>query len=240
MAEPDLLGTPSGTPPGGVGPATLPPVWVGVNIVLAVYGIWSAWPATYAYDIPDSALYLIYAGLVADVVNILWGLYLVGLAVSESARFPRNFMVWQIVNIIWIVLREAYVLVAPDFVVTLPPLLYAAGEIAIGVVCILLLRRRPETASAYSNTGSEPPPLIVSVIAGFLGVVIGGALGFGAGLGLGIFISEATDMSCFEGACGFFAFFMGLGGMLVGAIAGGIFAIWRTNRRKAAPGIVKS
>lgn len=237
MTQPDLSGTRSSTPPGGVGPVVLPPIWVGINILLAAYGIYSAWPVTYAYDIPDSALYLIYAGLIAGAVNILWGLYLVGLAVGGSARFPRHFTIWQVVNIVWIVLREAYVLVTPDFVVTLPPLLYAAGEIAIGVICILLLRRRPEAASAYSNTGSEPPPLIVSVIAAFLGVVIGGALGFGTGLGLGVFISEATHMSCFEGACGFFAFFMGLGGMLAGAIAGGIFAVWRTNRRRPAPGI---
>ena len=39
-------------------------------------------------------------------------------------------------------------------------------------------------------------------------------------------------MSCFEGACGYFAFFMGLFAMLAGAVAGGIFAVWRVNRRR--------
>ena len=39
-------------------------------------------------------------------------------------------------------------------------------------------------------------------------------------------------MSCFEGACGYFAFFMGLFAMLAGAIAGGIFAVWCVNRRR--------
>ncbi len=47
--------------------------------------------------------------------------------------------------------------------------------------------------------------------------------------------AEATDMSCFEGACGYFAFFMGLFALLAGAVAGGIFAVWRVNRRRASP-----
>ena len=226
-----------GTAPGasGSGPATLPALWVGFNILTAIYGVYSAWPVTYAYDIPDSALYLVYSSLAAGVVNILWGLYLIGLAVGRSVRFPRHFTIWQIVNIVWIVLREAYVLVTPDFVVTLTPLAYAAVEIAIGVICIRLLRYHPGTAATYSNAETERPPAIVSVIAALIGVIIGGALGFGAGLFGGVIISEATDMSCFEGACGYFAFFLGLAVMLAGAIAGGIFAVWRTNRRRPAP-----
>jgi hypothetical protein len=218
--------------PGAAGLAALPAIWVGLNILLAVYGIYSAWPAMHDYRIPDSALYLVYGGLAGGGVNILWGLYIVGLAVSRSVRFPRHFTIWQVVNIVWIALREVYVLVTPDFVVTLPPLAYAAGAIAIGVVCILLLRRRSGTAGAYSNVETERPPAIVSVIAAVLGVVIGGVLGFGAGLLGGGLIAEVSDMSCFEGACGFFAFFIGLAVMLVGAVGGGIFAVWRTNRRR--------
>jgi len=220
--------------PGGTGAALLPPIWVGVNILLAIYDIYSTWPATYGYELPDGALYLIYAGLGAAIVNILWGLWLVALAVSGSAGFPRHFTVWQVVNIIWVVLREAYVLVAPVFVVTLTPLLYGAAEIAIGVICILLLRRRQDVAVVYSNDGGKPST-IVSIIAGMLGLVIGGALGFGIGLGVGIAISEATNMSCFEGACGFFVFFVGLGGIVVGAVAGAILGVWLVNRRRRAP-----
>jgi hypothetical protein len=222
-------------PAGGPGLATLPPLWVGVNIALAVWGIVEAWPAVFDYNIPDAALHLIYGGLIAGVVNILWGLFLVGLAISRSARFPPHFTVWQIVNIVWIIGREAYVLVTPDFVATIQPLLYGAGEIAIGIFCIIVLRRKSEMSQAYSNTGTQRPPVIVSIIAAILGVIIGGALGFGAGmLGGGLF-AEITDMSCFEGACGYFAFFMGLLALLAGAIAGGIFAVWRVNRRRRVP-----
>jgi hypothetical protein len=39
-------------------------------------------------------------------------------------------------------------------------------------------------------------------------------------------------MSCFEGACGYFAVFIGLAGLVIGAIGGGIFAVWRVHRRK--------
>lgn len=217
--------------PGSTGAALLPPIWVGVNILLAVYGIYSTLPAINSYELPDGALYLIYAGLGAAVVNLLWGLWLVALAVSGSASFPRHFIVWQAVNIVWIVLREAYVLAAPVFVFTLTPLLYGVAEIAIGVICILLLRRRPAVAAVHASEGGRPPA-IVSIIAGILGLIIGGALGFGIGLGIGIAISEATDMSCFEGACGFFVFFVGLGGILVGAVAGAILAVWLVNRRR--------
>jgi hypothetical protein len=214
------------------GLATLPAIWVGVVILLSAYGIVSTWPATYAYDLPASAVTLVYAGLIADAVNILWGLYLIGLAISRSVRFPRHFIIWQVANIAWIALREAYVLVTPDFVVTLTPLLFAAAEVAIGIICIRLLSRHRGTMGAYANPETVRPPMIVSVIAAILGVIIGGALGFGIGLAAGAFIAEATDMSCFEGACGFFAFFTGLFGMLAGAVGGAVFAVWRTNRRR--------
>lgn len=218
----------------GAGIALLPALWVGVTIALALYGVVSGWPATYSYDLPDSAVYLIYASLIAAVVNILWGLYVVGLAISRSVRFPRHFTIWQVANIIWILGREIYVLITPEFMVTLTPLLYAGGEIAIGVILILLLKRRPEAASTYTNDETARPPAIVSVIVAILGVVIGGALGFGAGLLAGGLIAELGHMSCFEGACGFFAFFVALAGMVAGAIGGGIFAVWRANRRKPA------
>jgi hypothetical protein len=212
----------------------LPTLWVCVVVLLSLYGIYSSWPATYAYDLPDSVVYLIYAGLIVSVVNILWGLYLIGLALRRSARFPRHFIVWQVANIAWIALREAYVLVTPDFVVMPAPLALAIGEIAVGVVCIRLLQRHGGTVAAYREAEVGRPPAIVYVIAAVLGIIIGGALGFGAGLGIGVVIAETTDMSCFEGACGFFAFFAGLFGMLAGAVLGAILAVWLTNRRRFA------
>jgi hypothetical protein len=219
---------------GGSGLAVLPPLWVGVNVALAAWGFIEAWPVIYDHDIPDAVLTLIYGGLIAGVVNLLWGLLLVGLAISRSASFPRHFTIWQIVNIVWIAVRETYVLVTPDFAPTIQPLLYGAGEIAIGIFCIAILRRKSETAQAYSNAGAERPPVIVSIIAAILGVIVGSALGFGVGFFGGGLFADATNMSCFEGACGYFAFFMGLFALLAGAIAGGIFAVWRVNRRRPA------
>ena len=135
----------------------LPAIWVGLNVALAGWGIMGSWRTTVDYEMPDGVLYLVYAGLVAGIVNILWGLYLIGLAVNRSDRFPRQFTVWQVANILWIVGREAYVLVTPDFVPTIQSLLFAAGQIAIGVVCILLLRRTSGTARTDSSSGSQRP-----------------------------------------------------------------------------------
>ena len=219
---------------GGSSLATLPPLWVGVNILLAGWALAQAWPYSYHGDIPDSALYLIYSTLIAAIVNMLWGLFLVGLALSRSSNFPAHFTVWQVVNIVWIAVREVYVLVVPDFVPTIQPLLFGAGEIAIGVFCIAILRRKTDAAQVYSNTGAGRPPVIVSIIAAILGVIVGAVLGAGLGFFGGSLFADATHMSCFEGACGYFALFIGLFAMLAGAIAGGIFAVWRVNRRRPA------
>jgi hypothetical protein len=81
----------------------------------------------------------------------------------------------------------------------------------------------------------QRPPVILSVIAAVLGLIIGGAIGGGGGLALGTVIAEVTEMSCFEGGCGIFAFVVGLLGVLLGALVGAIFAVWLTNRRRPAP-----
>ena len=44
-------------------------------------------------------------------------------------------------------------------------------------------------------------------------------------------IAEVTDISCFEGGCGYFAVFIGLAGLVVGAIGGGILGVWLVHRR---------
>ena len=54
------------------------------------------------------------------------------------------------------------------------------------------------------------------------------------GLGIGIAIVEITDMSSFEGQSGFFAFFIALAGVLVGAIIGLVLALYWTRRKKPA------
>lgn len=62
-----------------------------------------------------------------------------------------------------------------------------------------------------------------------LGAVLGCAAGFGAGLVAGLAVAETTQMSCFEGACSYFAVFLGLGGGLAGLFLGPLIA-WRIMR----------
>ncbi|TGQ76998.1 DUF2569 family protein, partial [Mesorhizobium sp. M8A.F.Ca.ET.208.01.1.1] len=89
---------------------------------------------------PDNVFFLIYGGLVGGVLTILWGLYLLGLAFNRSARFPRHYTIWQIAIIIWILVRQAYVLLVSDFVFSAEGLAFTVAEIAIGLLCIYLLR----------------------------------------------------------------------------------------------------
>jgi hypothetical protein len=233
MSQPQPVVAQPGKPGGSSGLAALPAAWVGIVVLLSVYGIWQAgFGAYYAGDIPGRILYFIYAGFAVSAVNIVWGLFLLGLAIGRSPRFPRAFIVWQVANIAWAVLRQAYVLIVPDFMVAIMPLVYTAGEIAIGVFCISLLSGKGAAANIYTGDGSRRPSAIIVITAAILGVIVGGAVGFGVGLGGGIAFSEFTNMSCFEGACGYFAFFMGLFGLIIGAIAGGILGLWLTLRRR--------
>ena len=114
------------------GLAALPALWVGVVILLSIWALSQAVLGTYSYgELPGSVTFLIYAGFVAGAINIVWGLVLVGLALGRSPRFPRQFIIWQVVNIAWIVLRTVYVLINPDFGLSAVPLVYAGVEIGI-------------------------------------------------------------------------------------------------------------
>jgi hypothetical protein len=209
----------------------IPVGWLLVVMILALRGLISAFPFAFGYDLPGSVALLVYGGAAAGVVTLLWGLYVLSLALRRSPHFPQRFAVWQIALIAWLLFREAYVLVAPEFAFSLENTAVTLIEIAIGVFCLYLVRNKDTAAVAYSEAQTAPQPVFVSIIAGVLGVIVGGALGFGVGLGAGILIAEVTEMSCFEGACGFFAFFLGLGGIIIGAVAGGVFSVLRVNRR---------
>jgi hypothetical protein len=233
---PDMTSTnqrPTGRPDSGL--SYIPPAWLAVAMVLSIYGMISAWRLVGDQGLPDSALLLVYGGLAAGIVTILWGLYLFGLAFNRSARFPRHFTMWQIATILWLLARQAYVLVTPDFVFSARGLGLTGAEIAVGVLCIYLLRRGSGAETVYANPETESPPVLLSIIAALLGMTLGAAIGACVGFAAGSLIADATDMSCFEGACGYFALFIGLAGLVVGAIAGGLFAVWRVNRRKRKP-----
>lgn len=210
----------------------VPPGWVVFVMAWSVYGLVSFWPVIGTYDLPDSVFYLIYSGLVANIVTILWGLYLLGLAFSRSARFPRHFTIWQAVTIVWLLVRQAYVLAMPHFVFSARGLVITAIEIAVGLLCIYLLRRGSGAELVYSSPETERPSVLLSLVAAILGIILGAVIGAVAGFAAGSLFADVTSMSCFEGACGFFALFIGLGGLVIGAIVGGIFAVWRVNRRK--------
>lgn len=221
---------PGGQPDSGL--SFIPVAWLVIVMGLSAYGLFSTWRLIGDFSLPENVLFLIYSGLTGGTITILWGLYLLGLAFNRSARFPRHYTIWQVVIIIWLVVRQAYALLTPGFAFSAEALGFSAAEIAIGLLCIYLLRRGAGAEAVYSNPESVRPPLSVSILAGLLGIILGGAIGACAGFFAGSLIADATQMSCFEGACGFFAAFIGLAGLIVGAIAGGIFAIWRVNRRK--------
>ncbi|RRI07775.1 DUF2569 family protein [Mesorhizobium tamadayense] len=210
----------------------IPVAWLIIVMGLSAYGLISSWRLIGDFNLPESVLFLIYGGLAGGLVTILWGLYLLGLAFNRSARFPRHYIIWQVAIILWLVVRQAHTLLVPDFVFSAEALGFTAAEIAVGLLCIYLLRHGAETV--YANRETERPSLLVSLVAALLGIVLGGAIGACAGFFAGSLIADATHMSWFEGACGFLAAFIGLAGLIVGAIAGGISAIWRVNRRKPA------
>ncbi|AZO11574.1 MULTISPECIES: hypothetical protein [unclassified Mesorhizobium] len=224
---------PRGRPDSGL--SYVPVAWLIIVMGLSAYGLISNWRLIGDFNLPESVSFLIYSGLAGGVVTILWGLYLLGLAFNRSARFPRHYTIWQGAIILWLVLRQAYTLMVPDFVFSAEALGFTIAEIAIGLLCIYLLRRGAGAEAVYANPETERPSLLVSLLAALLGIIVGGAIGACAGFFAGSLIADATHMSCFEGACGFFAVFVGLAGLVVGAIAGAIFAVWRVNRRKTAP-----
>ena len=224
---------PAGRPDSGL--SFIPVAWLVIVMGLSAYGLISNWRLIGDFSLPDNVLFLIYGGLAGGVITILWGLYLLGLAFNRSARFPRHYTIWQIAIIIWILVRQAYVLLVSEFAFSAEALGFAVAEIAIGLLCIYLLRNGAGAETVYANPETDQPPVFVSILSALLGIILGGAIGAFAGFFAGSLIADLTHMSCFEGACGFFAAFVGLGGLIVGAVAGGILAIWRVNRRKPAP-----
>ncbi len=50
------------------------------------------------------------------------------------------------------------------------------------------------------------------------GLVIGTVMGFATGLMLGVALADLFEMSCFEGACGYFAAALALAGALIGGL----------------------
>ncbi|GAA2881213.1 hypothetical protein GGQ99_002742 [Aminobacter niigataensis] len=210
----------------------LPVAWLCLVMALSARGIDASIGIMLDFSMPAAVLYLIYASVGFSAVTIAWGIYLLVLAYNRDVRFPRNFTIWQWTIIAFLVAKQIYVLVMPDFAFGLVGLAWDGGEIAIGLVMIWLVSRQDQPRALVGNDERARPGLLVSLFAGLIGVIVGGAVGAVAGLAAGTGISEVTDISCFEGACGYFVVLVGLVGGLIGAIGGGIFAVWRINRRR--------
>lgn len=205
--------------------AYLPPAWLAAQLLLALNGLVGSWTFLLEdYSLPIGARTVLQAGFAASVIAILWGIFVGALALSRSARFPRAFIAWQSAWLAWLVVHQAWVLAIPEFMFSLSNLALAAGEFALGAFCIWICARNPEARTLYAVGPDRRPPVALSIVAAILGVVVGGVVGFGAGLLAGSGIVELTDMSCFEGACGYAAFFIALIGIPIGAILGGVLA----------------
>lgn len=237
--EQPASGTPAGGMPGGLTPAGrpdsglsfVPVVWLLFVMAWSVYWLVSARWLFESSGLPDRVFYFVLGGLAFDIVTIVWGLYLLGLAFSRSARFPRHFTIWQITTIAWRLAEQVYALTVPDFTVSARELAIAATEIVIGLFCIYLLRRRDEAKAFYARPEAQAPSAFSSIVAALAGITLGAVVGAVAGFALGAGIAEATDISCFEGGCGYFAVFIGLAGLVVGAIGGGVLGVWLVHRR---------
>lgn len=210
--------------------ATLfPPAWLVIQLALDAWTVSQSWRSAAMQDLPGDVANYVYGLLGGAAISLIWGLGVLALAWSRAPSFPRHFIVWQIAVILWTLMRQAWVFMIPDMVLTPASFLFPAGEIVISIVAIVLAARQsaPSTASIGSVPEASPFAKVLLILLGTLvGAVVGAVGGFLAGAG----IATVTDMSCFEGACGFFAGAIGLAGLVVGAVAGGIVMIRRVSR----------
>ncbi len=228
------LGIDGTEPPPGRTPTFLnylPVAWLSVVLLLALRGLVNAFPFLFDHTLPTAVGNFILANVLCGLAVLVWGLYLLGLAVARSPHFQRRFAPWQMFVLAWTVAGAAYVLVVPNFGFSLRGLLFSGFEMVVGLACLRIVSRRPEPVDLRRHPDGDRPSTTLSVVVGTLGLVLGGAVGFGGGLLFGAGVAEVTSMSCFEGACGFFAFFMGLAGLLVGALAGAILGVWLSRRQ---------
>ena len=215
--------------------ALFPPGWLAVQLALDAWTVSQSWRTAGMADLPEGVLAYIYALLAGAAVSLVWGLWVLALAWSRSAAFPKHFIAWQVAVIAWIVGVQAWAFIVPEFVFTAWSFLVPVAEIVIGLLAIAVAAGRPAALAYARPPGTARSPLAVALFA-VLGVVAGAVVGAVGGTVIGAVIASAADVSCFEGGCGYFAAFIGLIAMLVCALAGGILAVWLSTRRGRAPG----
>jgi hypothetical protein len=209
-----------------------PVIWLCANLLLTLRGLWQGWPTALAGDLPGEIALYVQGGLAAGIVQLVLGIYVLGLAWRRSPRFPFWFTLWASLAIAFDILFLVASFLIGAFVASWLPWLVAAMSVALSAWTIALVRRHPEQAPAARPLG--PAGAGALVLWGILGFVVGGGAGLGGGLLAGSVIVDWLDVSCFEGGCGYAAAAIGLLGLVVGAIGGAIFAIVRVRRQRAA------
>jgi hypothetical protein len=214
----------------------VPVAWLVFSIAMEGYRAWTTWPVLHEYGLPPSVIWLIEAELCIAAIIVIGGLFVLAAALGRAPVYPKAFTLWQGFAIIALFAIAIYTAIMPDFVMAPLSYVYWLGEILIGIACIIIVRRKPAPEEHAMTQPGTANPIAYSVLSrfilAFLGVLIGGFLGFWLGLGIGIAIAEATNMTSFEGASGYFAFFIGLLGMLLGAVIGLVLALYWTRRKK--------
>lgn len=231
MPSPDTAKT-QAPPLSGLG--WLPVAWLVFSMAMSVYHAWTAWPALNEYDLPAAATWLIEGELVVSAIALIGGLFVLAAALGRMRIYPAAFTIWQGFLILALLAVAIYTAIFPYFVMAPLSYVYWLGEILIGIACIIIVRKPPPEPNAMAQAQSADFSVAARIILAFLGILLGGFVGFWLGLGIGIAIVEATDMSSFEGQSGFFAFFIALAGVLVGAIIGLVLALYWTRRKKPA------
>lgn len=216
-------------PPRDSGLSYVPAGWLGFVILFTLYGLGQSWPLLGVSGLSAQVAIFVYAGLAFGVVSVLWGLYVFSLAFTRFDLFRRRFVVWQWTVIAWVLLRQAYALAVPEFTLSARSLAVSAVEIAVGLLCIHLLRSGAGLVESGPGQVKRSPAF--TVVAALLGLILGAAAGFGVGLGVGLVLSELMNVSCFEGGCGYFVFFIALVGVPFGAVIGLVLALWLVRRR---------
>ncbi|MGE0503694.1 MAG: hypothetical protein AB7I79_23795 [Rhizobiaceae bacterium] len=211
--------------------AAFPAAWLTVELALDAWTISQAWQSAGMSELPRTIVFYLYGLIGGASISMIWGLGVLSLAWSRSPSFPRAFIVWQGAVIAWTVAKQAWAFSIQEFVFTAASFLWPVAEIVIGLIAIAIaagLARRPAVAAPAAP---RPVSGLAMALFAVLGVVVGAVVGAVGGFALGALISSTTDMSCFEGACGYFAAAIGLLGMAIFAVAGGVLAILRIRRR---------
>ncbi|MBL8908463.1 MAG: hypothetical protein JNM20_17460 [Rhizobiales bacterium] len=216
------------------GLAWLPVAWLVVSMALDAYRTWTIWPLLNNFDLPPTAIRLIEGQLAVAAITLIGGLFVLAAALGRMRIYPSAFTLWQGFVIATILAVAIYTAIVPDFLTPPMSYVYWLGEIAIGIACIVIVRKPPLAPHGLAQARSGDYSVLARIIFALLGVLLGGFIGFWIGLGIGIAIAEATNMSSFEGQSGFFAFFIGLAGVLVGAIIGPALTLYWTRRKTPA------